>query len=68
MISWRKLAQSYLAVVVLAAALAPWLSPAGYEEQNRAAIAQPVSRAHPLGTDEYGRDRWARLLEPKNGS
>lgn len=63
MISWRKLAQAYLAVLVLAAALAPYLSTANYEQQNRDAIAQPVSPAHPLGTDEYGRDRWARLLE-----
>ncbi|HEX2119703.1 MAG TPA: ABC transporter permease [Acidimicrobiales bacterium] len=51
-----------IALVVLAAALAPWLArhdPVQTDFSNRFAS---VSRSHPLGTDNLGRDVFARLL------
>ena len=59
----RRLATTYLLLLVLAAVAGPWLIPSGYAEQNRDLIAGPASWAHPLGTDELGRDRLARLFE-----
>ncbi len=55
------LAGSALALLAAAAALAPWLAPAGPLEMGPALLAGP-SPAHPLGTDSLGRDTLARLL------
>jgi peptide/nickel transport system permease protein len=62
------LAVASLAVIILCilgAILAPVLTP--YPEQGRGVPNilekfQPPSRAHPLGTDNLGRDVWARIL------
>ena len=53
------------AVLLLVAGVsltADWIAPMGYAKQYREATDAPPSRAHWLGTDEIGRDRFARVL------
>jgi len=59
---WRKLACVVLAVVMCVAIAANWLAPAGYAKQYREATDAAPSQTHWLGTDEIGRDRFARVL------
>jgi len=59
--SSQKLALGVLAVVVLASLAAGFIAPS-YSEQFRDAISVPPSIRFPLGTDDLGRDRLARLL------
>jgi len=49
-----------LGLVVLAAMLAPWLTPYGVRETFAPLL--PPSRAHPLGTNDLGYDLWTELL------
>ena len=61
----HRLAVFGLLVVVLfllAALLAPWLSPADPLQTSWTAIRKPPSAAHWFGTDENGRDVLARVL------
>jgi peptide/nickel transport system permease protein len=58
----RTLSFVVLAVVLGASLAANWLAPAGYAKQYREATDAPPSQAHWLGTDELGRDRFARVL------
>lgn len=51
-----------LALIVLAAALAPWLSPYDPLKQDILHRLEPPSEAHWLGTDSYGRDVLSRLF------
>jgi peptide/nickel transport system permease protein len=51
-----------LAVAILCALLAPWLAPYPPNDISLGEQLQPPSRAHPLGTDFYGRDLLSRLL------
>jgi peptide/nickel transport system permease protein len=59
---WRTLAVTVLLAVVGVSLAANWIAPAGYAKQYREASDAAPSRAHWLGTDEIGRDRFARVL------
>lgn len=57
-----------MVIFILVAIFAPWLAPAGFDDQNLRARALPPawaadgSWAHPLGTDQLGRDIFSRIL------
>jgi len=51
-----------LLVIVLAVLLAPVLAPHDPNQQDLFHVLAPPSATHPLGTDDLGRDVWARLL------
>jgi peptide/nickel transport system permease protein len=56
------IAGGWIILVVLAAVLAPLLSPYAYDVQSLKEAYQGPSAAHWLGTDEFGRDLLTRLL------
>jgi len=49
-------------LLILVAAFAPWLAPQSPIAQDLAQRLQPPSAAHWLGTDELGRDIYARIV------
>ena len=49
-------------VLALAALLAPWISPYPPNKTNLSAILEAPTMAHPMGTDELGRDLLTRIL------
>jgi peptide/nickel transport system permease protein len=51
-----------IVVAALVAVTAQWLAPYPPNAQNLLAALQPPSAAHLLGTDEFGRDEFARIL------
>ena len=58
----RPLAAALLAAVVAALLAAAWLAPEGYAAQHRDFPSAAPSLRFPLGTDELGRDLFARTL------
>lgn len=63
--SRNKPALAGLGVVLLmffTGVFAPWLAPYSHTDQNLRAVNQPPSLAHPLGTDELGRDLLSRII------
>lgn len=60
--AWRTLASAVLLFVVGVSLAANWLAPGGYAKQYREATDAAPSWQHWLGTDEIGRDRFARVL------
>jgi peptide/nickel transport system permease protein len=69
-VAWRqfrrhRLALAGLAVIVLlglSSGLADWLAPYPPDAPDVEVIREPPSRAHPMGTDQLGRDQLSRLM------
>jgi len=67
---WRKLLRNrnlliggtILLLLVIAAILAPWLTPYQPLAQDPTQALQSPNRSHPFGTDNYGRDILTRVL------
>jgi peptide/nickel transport system permease protein len=67
---WRRLVANRLAIVggvivvamILMALFAPLLAPADPIEMELSDKFQPPSRAHPFGTDDFGRDVLSRVI------
>jgi peptide/nickel transport system permease protein len=51
-----------LVIVILAAVLAPWLSPYAPIKANQRTPLEPPGAAHWMGTDRFGRDVLSRVL------
>jgi oligopeptide transport system permease protein len=68
--AWIRLRRNKLAVaggiiiliIALAAIFAPWITNYNYAFQDYTAVMQPPSSVHWFGTDELGRDVFARML------
>lgn len=67
---YRKLSRNKLAVfgvvvlllLIITAVVYPLITPYPYDQTDFMAAYQPPSAAHPLGTDELGRDLLSRIL------
>ncbi len=52
----------FLVLLVLSAIFCDRLTPYDYDAQNLLEMSQPPSKAHPFGTDNFGRDILTRVL------
>ncbi|HEX2226286.1 MAG TPA: ABC transporter permease [Candidatus Binatia bacterium] len=59
---WLALSLGFVLVVLLGAALGPWLSPYTASGLQETQLLQPPSGAHWMGTDGLGRDLFTRIL------
>lgn len=57
-----RICAAFLALVVVLAAVAPWIAPYSSDAVDFTRIWAPPSAAHWLGTDQLGRDLLSRLL------
>ena len=51
-----------LGAMAVAAVFAPWLAPYDPLGTNYSMVVRPPSAAHPLGTDQFGRDVLSRII------
>jgi peptide/nickel transport system permease protein len=51
-----------VAVILLSAVFAPWIAPYDPQRQDLEQALQGPSFVHPLGTDEFGRDLFSRIV------
>ena len=59
---WLALSLGFVAIVIVSAGLAPWLSPYAASGLQETRILEPPSWAHWMGTDVLGRDLLTRIL------
>lgn len=51
-----------LGILIILAVFAPWIAPAGFNDQDTGASLLQPSAEHPLGTDRLGRDILSRII------
>jgi peptide/nickel transport system permease protein len=51
-----------IVLLIIIAVLAPWVAPLDPNEPDANAVLQGPSWAHVLGTDDYGRDEFSRII------
>jgi oligopeptide transport system permease protein len=59
---WLAFSFGFIVLIMLGAALAPWLSPYAASELQETRLLQPPSSTHWMGTDGLGRDLFTRIL------
>ncbi len=68
--AWKRLRRNWFAMgglgllllIILAAVLAPWIAPADPDFQDYMHMMESPSLAHPMGTDNFGRDIFSRII------
>lgn len=68
--AWKRLRRNWFAMgglvllllIILSAVLAPWIAPADPDFQDYMHMMEGPSRAHPMGTDNFGRDIFSRII------
>lgn len=67
---WKRLRKStpamislcFIVILVLSAVLAPWIAPYDYQTQDLRNSLEMPSASHLMGTDQFGRDIFSRVL------